>query len=246
MLFNILPNAKGFSKEHDQLYFPNGLRKDKKGQTEEDLNSHGGSLQELELFIKNAMDSAEAILNTNTITRYLTPVSRQQTVKTTKRKNTTDDKFKDEVKDKEGIERRYSSSFTGSIDVNIDLLEIDPVLQTQVRFFHVQGLKSSMRMRFDPSLLCIVVRPANLEKHDPNKPECSQYYVIQGVNSFKAVSELKKEGKIHLLKGINSGLLTVTVVNVEDIDLIHYGHLRGNSLASAFIKKPGPQVCDCN
>lgn len=242
-ILSVLPNAEGFNKHNPGLHENNGLRKDNRGHNEESLVRMGGSIEELDIFISKAKSSAEQTVVINPLRRFLIPATEEQArERAEKRKINTETRFLDEIKDKGGIERKYSNSFMGSIDVNVDLLEVDPILQPKVKYLHVAGIKQAMLLRFDPSLLSIVVRPLDVSKFDANNPQLSKYYVIQGVNSFQAIKDLKKEGKIHRLQGLGGGLVTVTLVNIEDTDLIHYGHLRGNSLASVFITKPGPQV----
>ena len=240
--FSILPFAEGFNDHHEGLHEISGLRIDKRGPTVETVTEQGGSLELLNTFISKAKCSAEEVVSQSPIKRFLAPSNAQAKEKAVKKKHDVENRFLEEVKDKGGIERKLTDSYKGSIDVNVDLLEVDPVLKSRVRHFHVQGLKAAMSLRFDPSLVCIVVRPSDIAQYDPKKPELSKYYVIQGVNSFRAIQELKKDGKMHLLPGLTNGLITVTLVNIEDTKLILFSHMRSNSLASAFIRKPKPQV----
>ena len=109
----------------------------------------------------------------------------------------------------------------------------------------MEGLKKAMVSRFDPSMLCIVVRSTDVESYrekvETSPDEC-KYYVIQGLHSFLALQQLNKDGKLCKLPGMEGGYVTVSLVNVDQPELLLYGHLRGNALASTFIRKPQPQV----
>ena len=44
-----------------------------------------------------------------------------------------------------------------------------------------------------------------------------------------------------MLPGLTDDIITVTVINIEDKELVLYGHIRSNTLASVFVRKPRPQ-----
>ena len=242
LLFSTLPYAAGFNKHHSELHSSLGLRLDGKGATEEDFRKCGGSIEDLELFIKNSKSSSVDVDQRNPLKRFLLTNSEGKLPKKKKPSQDKQSMFEDEVKDREGVERKYSNAFCGSVDVKLESLQLDPTLNSKVRYFHVDGLKKTMLSRFDPSLISIVVRPADASTFDPNLPAMSKYYVIQGLHSFRALQLLKDENKLHLLPGMGEGFVTATIVNVEETDLVLYGHLRGNSLASTYVRKPQPQV----
>ena len=243
-LFSLLPYAEGFSSHHPELHTTLGLRKDGRGLTEMDLENSGGSIGDLATFVQTAKTSAVEVLRESPIKRFLVGGDKGRAASQQKRSKVHDreTKFEEEVKDKTGPERIYSDAFTGSLDLEISSLEIDPVLSPRLRLFHMEGIKNAMLRRFDPSLLCIAVRPVDPSLFDPENPTASRYYVIQGVHSFSALKKLKNDGKLSLLTGMKDEVLTVTVVNVEDADLVLFGHMRSNTLASTFIRKPQPQV----
>ena len=242
LLLSTLQTAEGFCQHHSELHSSEGLRLDHKGVSEKDLESNGGNLEELRVFVENAKNSAVKIVDqVSPLKRYLSSSTGDKLAKR-KVRHDRESNFQVEVGDKDGVEKKYSSAFCGSLDIKLGSLEVDPVLKTKIRYFHVDGLKNAMLSRFDPSLLSIVVRPADVEKYDENHPEQSKYYVIQGLHSFRALELLMKEGKLNRLPGMKHGFVTVTLVNVDDSELLLYGHLRGNALASTFIRKPQPQV----
>ena len=241
LLLSTLQKAEGFCQHHSELHTSEGLRLDHKGVSETDLESGGGNLEELKTFVENAKSSAVEIDRVNPLKRFFSSSTRDGSVKRRVHQD-RESKFVEEVGDKDGVEKKYSNAFCGSVDIKLESLEVDPVLKTKIRHFHVDGLKNAMLSRYDPSLLCIVVRPVDIEKYDKYHPEHSKYYVIQGLHSFRALQLLMKEGKLNRLPGMKEGFITVTLVNVDDSELLLYGHLRGNALASSFIKKPQPQV----
>ena len=163
-------------------------------------------------------------------------------VRAKKKVKTVSEKYEEEAQSKEGVERMYSDSFSCGADMELSALEVDPTLQTRISVFHIEGLKREMLLRFCPSLISIVVRPADISSYNPNHPERSKFYVVQGLHSFKALQTIQREGKLHRLPGMGDGKVTVTIVNIEDKELILYGHMRSNSLASTFVRKPQPQV----
>ena len=242
LLFSTLPYAAGFNKHHSELHSSLGLRLDGKGATEEDFRKLGGSIEDLEMFISNSKKSSVDVNLRNPLKRYFGTSTEEKFPKKKKPSQDKKSKYEEEVKDREGVERKYSNAFCGSVDVKLESLQLEPTLQTKVRYFHVKGLKQTMLSRFDPSLLSIVVRPADATKFDPKKPEDSKYFVVQGLHSFRALKLLKDENKLQLLPGMGEGFVTVTIVNVEETELVLYGHLRGNSLASTYVRKPQPQV----
>ena len=237
-LFSLLPFSEGFQAHHPEIHDALGRVKDSEKQTQ-DLLQLGGTEEDLINFVKNANSSAVEVCQSGSVKRTLEVGGK--TLNSRKKKSSLV-KFNEEVGDTQGVERKYSDSFCTSIDVEISALEIDPVLRTRVNFFHVQGLKTEMMRRFDPTLLSIAVRPQDVSKFDPHNPQLSRYYVIQGVHSFRALECLHKENQLHRLPGMAEGLLVVTIVNIEETDLILYGHLRSNALASTFVRKPQPQV----
>ena len=238
-LFSLLPSSEGFQGHHSDLHDAHGRMKGSESQTQE-LVKLGGTEEDLVNFIQNANLSAVEVGHSSSVKRSL-EVSKNAPQPRKKNKS-ADVKFKEEVDDREGVERKYSDSFSCSLDLEISSLEVDPILRTRVNFFHVEGLKTEMLRRFDPTLLCIAVRPEDVSKYDPKNPQLSRYCVIQGVHSFRALQSFQKENKLHRLPGMAGGMVTVTVVNVEETDLILYGHLRSNALASTFVRRPQPQV----
>ena len=242
LLFSTLPYAAGFNKHHSELHSPLGLRLDGKGAIEEDFRKLGGSIEDLELFVSNSKKSSVDVNLRNPLKRYFETSTEGKFRKKKKPSQDKQSKYEEEVRDREGVERKYSNAFCGSVDVKLESLQLEPTLQTKVRYFHVTGLKQTMLSRFDPSLLSIVVRPVDATKFDPKNPAASKYFVVQGLHSFRALELLKDENKLHLLPGLGDGFVTVTIVNVEETELVLYGHLRGNSLASTYVRKPQPQV----
>ena len=238
-LFSLLPCSKGFHGHHPDLHDAQGRMKDSESQTQE-LMKLGGTEEDLVNFVQNANLSAVEVGHSSSIKRSL-EVGKDAPQHRKKNKS-AEVKFNEEVDDREGLERKYSDSFSCSLDLEISSLEVDPILRTRVNFFHVEGLKTEMLRRFDPTLLCIAVRPQDVSKFDPENPQLSRYCVIQGVHSFRALQSFQKENKLHRLPGMANGMVTVIVVNVEETDLILYGHLRSNALASTFVRKPQPQV----
>ena len=122
-------------------------------------------------------------------------------------------------------------------------MEVDPSLKGNVSCFRVQGIKTAMELRFDPSLVSITVRPKNPQTFPGVMDTTGDegYLVVQGIHTVLALQKLKEEGKIEKLRGMEDGLVHVNIVNVEEKDLVLYGNLRGNALASVFIQKPKPQ-----
>ena len=246
LLFSTLPTAEGFSYHHTSLHDSLGLRLDPKGVTEKSLEDSGGSLEELRKFVENARNSAVSIHQP--LKRYFKSTSGEKSAKVAKTTHDRETKFEEEVKDRDGVERKYSNSFCGSLDIKLESMELDPVLKSKTSYAHVEGLKKAMLSRFDPSLLCIVVRStdvSNYKEQVTKNPDQCKYYVIQGLHSFLALQQLSKEGKLCKLPGMEGGYVTVSLVNVDNTELLLYGHLRGNSLASTFIRKPQPQVTNC-
>ena len=238
--FSSLPYAPGFHNHHPDIYDELGRAKDKDAEnTASNLMQFGGTEDELKAFIETAKKCAVEIGQSESVKRMLTSSGK---VRAKKKVKTVEEKYQEEVHCQEGVERVYSDSFASSGDMDLSSLEVDPVLKTRISIFHVEGIKKEMLSRFDPSLISIVVRPAEVSKFDPHHPERSKYYVIQGVHSFTALCNLKKEGKLHRLPGMGEGSVSVTIVNIEDTELVLYGHLRSNALASTFVRKPQPQV----
>ena len=243
LLFTTLSTAEGFTQHHSSLHDPLGFRFDHKGVNEKNLEENGGSIEDLRKFVENAKSSAVDI--EQPIKRYFSSTSGEKAAKKAKTIQNRDSKYEEEVKDREGVERKYSNAFCGSLDIKLEAIDLDPVLRSKVSYPHVEGLKKAMLSRFDPSLLSIVVRSTDVANHQEKiqaSPNSCRYFVIQGLHSFLALQQLQKEGKLCKLPGMAQGYVTVSLVNVDQTDLLLYGHLRGNSLASTFIRKPQPQV----
>ena len=243
--FSLLNRSVKFCKHHPEIFTVDGLRKDGLGIQEVDLQSKGGSIEELKTFIKVAVESAQVCgaekektaLEKMLVKRKVTSIS---SIK--QPKPNAESRQSSEIQLEGGIEQKYSKSFIGNIAVNINMLEVDPSLKCRISVFHVEGIKKEMLRRFDPSLVSIVVRPKDLASFDPEKPEHSNYLVIQGIHSFKALQKLEGEGVFGSLPTLRQGLITVSVVNLEDEELVLYGNVRGNCLANQFVRKPRPQV----
>ena len=243
LLFSTLPTAEGFSHHNSSLHDSLGLRLDHKGVTEKSLENSGGSIEELRKFVENARNSAVSIHQP--LKRFFKSTSGEKTAKVAKTTHDREKKFEEEVKDRDGVERKYSNAFCGSLDIKLESMELDPVLRSKTSYAHVEGIKKAMLSRFDPSQLSIVVRStdvANYKEQVTKNPDECKYFVIQGLHSFMALQQLSKEGKLCKLPGMNGGYVTVSLVNVDKTELLLYGHLRGNALASTFIRKPQPQV----
>ena len=196
-LLSLLPESEGFTNHHQGIHSKLGLRLDKQGVTEEALVKTGGSLEYLEKFVETANKSAKQVLGTQSITmKNFVTVSK--VTKAKKIKLSVEEAFNEELKDKGGIEREFVNSFMGNIDVEISALEIDPALSVMVSPLHVEGIKREMLKRFDPSLLCIAVRPVDPENYDREHPEKSKFLVIQGVKSFCALKILQREKKTRI------------------------------------------------
>ena len=243
LLFSTLPTSQGFSQHHSALHDSLGLRLDHKGVTEKSLEDSGGSIEDLRKFVENARSSAVNI--EQPLKRFFNSTSGEKVAKVAKMTQDRESKYEEEVKDRDGVERKYSNSFCGSLDIKLESMELDPVLRSKISYVHVEGLKKAMLSRFDPSQLSIVVRSTDVatykEKIKENPDDC-RYFVIQGLHSFLALQQLSKEGKLCKLPGMGGGYVTVSLVNVDKTELLLYGHLRGNALASTFIRKPQPQV----
>ena len=236
-LLSTLPYAQGFHLHHPDIN--DELGRTKEGETEDDLKKYGGTEELLKTFVDKARMSAEEVSQTPSVKRMLTSSGKARPKKKVK---SAQDRFDEEVKSTDGVERIYSNAFSMGVDMDISALEVDPVLQTRLSCFRIEGIKREMLARFDPSLVSIAVRPADISTYNPKEPEKSRYYVIQGVHSFKALQSIQREGKLHRLPSMGEGEITVTIVNIEDTELVLYGHLRSNALASTFVKKPQPQV----
>jgi hypothetical protein len=243
LLFSTLPTAQDFGQHNSYLHDSLGLRLDHKGVTKESLEKCGGSIEDLKMFVESARDSAVSI--EQPLKRYFKTYSGEKTLKVAKTSHNRESKYEEEVKDRDGVERKYSNAFCGSLDVKLEAMELDPVLRSKISYAHVEGLKKDIVSRFDPSMLCIVVRSTDVESYrekvETSPDEC-KYYVIQGLHSFLALQQLNKDGKLCKLPGMEGGYVTVSLVNVDQPELLLYGHLRGNALASTFIRKPQPQV----
>ena len=238
--FSLLNQTVEFVRHHQGIFSEEGLRIDGEGIQEGRIVQKGGSIEHLKMFIKAARDSAQNCAQISADSHKRKSLGSNSRGK--QLKLTAEQRFDKEVSETEGVEKQYSKSFVGSADVALSLLDVDPVLKSKVRYFHVNGIKNEMMKRFDPSLLSITVRPRDLANFNSEKVDESQYYVVQGIHSFRALQEINREGKLSQLPTLKEGLITVHVVNIEDNELVLYGNVRSNSLASVFIRKPQPQV----
>ena len=235
--FSLLNRSQNFCKYHPEIFTDEGFRKDGLGIQEVDLQANGGSVEMLKIFLRAAVESALVCGTEKGQTTLDKMLKRKVTVKSTKiSKPNAETRQTSEISEEDGIEQKYSKSFIGNIDVNVNMLEVDPSLKCRIGVFHVEGIKK------DPSLLSIVVRPKDLTSFNPEKPELSNYLVVQGIHSFTALQKLEVEGKLRSLPTLKEGLVTVSIINLEDEELVLYGNVRGNCLASKFVRKPKPQV----
>ena len=127
------------------------------------------------------------------------------------------------------------------MDLPLSALTVDPLFQNTKNRFKVEGLKNFMLKRFDPSQLCITVRPADLSKFDAKNPNDSQYYVISGVHTVLALQRMSAT-ELKSLGGLQeSAFVPVSIINTADTDLLLYGNSRSNFVSSQFVRKPMPQ-----
>ena len=61
-------------------------------------------------------------------------------------------------------------SYFGYLDVPLSSIKVDPLFLKSRNLFKVEGLKEVFKKRFDPSQLCITVRPVELAKFDSQNP----------------------------------------------------------------------------
>ena len=240
--FSLLNKAESFSKHHPGVFLKDGFRKDGQGIQEQDLVEKGGSGEHFRSFLTAAKASAHKCQDGGKTGEMSKRKAGEETRRVKKCKPTAEQRLCEEIGDQKGVEKKYSNSFIGSADVSLDLMEVDPVLKKKVRYFHVIGIKNEIMKRFDPSLLSITVRPKDMTAFNSQDLGNSRYYVVQGIHSFRALQEIEREGKLQELSTVKDGLVTVHVVNIEDKELVLYGNVRSNSLASVFVRKPQPQV----
>ena len=240
--FSLLNKAESFSNHHPGVFLKDGFRRDGQGIQEQDLVRKGGSSEHFSSFLTAAKASAHKCQDGGKTGDMSKRKAGEEIRRVKKCKPTAEQRQSEEISDHKGVEKKYSNSFIGSADVSLSLMEVDPVLKKKVRYFHVIGIKKEIMRRFDPSLLSITVRPKDMTTFNSQDPGNSQYYVVQGIHSFRALQEIEREGKLRELSTVRDGLVTVHVVNIEDKELVLYGNVRSNSLASVFVRKPQPQV----
>ena len=144
--------------------------------------------------------------------------------------------------DSTGLEHKYKSSFIGLASIPLDNLQVPKELQKMVLIYRVYKIMASMKARFDPSQVVLVVSPV-----DDSKPPVlaevgsQQFLVVQKIHSFTAMKELDKRDGLSGLCGLKTRKVLCYVLNTNSSALIHYGNCRSNEISNKFQKKTYPQ-----
>ena len=240
---NLLPKAQGFDQHDELIYEENGIRKDQTGTTETVIKDHGGELKELENFISLAR--AYSVKTVNSVTKDDGNVKRKSSEnsghsapeKVTKLGRQEKNKEK-ELKDAEGLEQRFSSGYVGFKDIPLSSLRVYPPLKKKLITFKVTGIANSIRERPDPAKICMTVAP---DPDQSTEEETTKFVVIGGTHTLAALKELDRRGDLDKINVLKDKLIPSVIVNISDQDLMLYGNIRSNDIASEYVRKPRAQ-----
>ena len=255
---SLLTTVKGFNIHRPNLHSEDGFPTDK-SKTEaviEDLEKNGGSYDDFVEFSTLAKENAflviddrdEAVdkMNEDKFEGSAPPENNKKKAKPSEdgpkpklsKAEMVVNETKAELQDKNGVEKAFTDSYLGKADILLDNISLSPNICLPVSDWKVKGIMESMLTRFDPSLLRVVLFPADESIFNPRKLRDNSYHVVQGIHSILALKALDKVDKLKCLPGLQFKRIHAIIINTTNPALLNYGNLRGNDLSSKFVSKP--------
>ena len=246
---NIVQYSSDFIHHRDMIHDENGFLIDGSGTSVTDLEENGGSLIEFRDFVKVVKESARVISTPDNL--YLDIARNRADGRKRKKANPTggepaqkksksavlEENEKAELVDSTGLEHKYKSSFIGLASIPLDNLQVPKELQKMVLIYRVYKIMASMKARFDPSQVVLVVSPV-----DDSKPPVlaevgsQQFLVVQKIHSFTAMKELDKRDGLSGLCGLKTRKVLCYVLITNSSALIHYGNCRSNEISNRILR----------
>ena len=222
-----------------------GMNIDKSGVTAETLITNGGSLNDLEGFIEQALKFAVKVDHRSEAIEKLDYCGK-------KRKMTEDNPIKvkiskidkveivkkAEINDPSGLELTFKQNFLGRADIHISKLVVSSQVSIPLSPVKVSGLATGMLQRFDPTQMCVMATPAQGKAFDYHNLAANTLEVFHGRHRLAALQQLEKKVLLGKLLGMERGMITVHIVNVTTATQLNYGAIRGNEIQADWVRKP--------
>ena len=247
---SLMVHCKGFIHHREGIHSDEGFLVDVQGQ-EEILVELGGSLEDFSEFVKFALDSAKDIQRVSVagqdITNFFGPEVGKENSSAKKSKKTKSERINDledaELKDAQGLEKEYQSSFVGIANIPLKNLNISRDLDVKINPFRVQHIIKSMKQKYDPSLSVAVVCPevGQTVSDLQNLGQLQQFVVVQKIHTIAAFKELDKNNDFCKLTSHQNGTVLCFVLSTNSAGMIQYGNIRANEIQNQFLKKTRPQ-----
>ena len=123
-------------------------------------------------------------------------------------------------------------------DIPLDKIALSNKIYLPINKVTVKNIIDSMRLRFDPSYLRLVLFPANEASFNTKDIRSNSYHVVQGCHTLLALKALDEKGELTSLPGLHLKKIPSIIINTTDPALLNYGNSRANDLSAQFAKKP--------
>ena len=255
LYLTLLVKKKGFMRHRPDLHREDGLPLDNPEAevVAANLRKHGGSLEDFISFATAAQDNALLVVEDRHEALKQLRGGSSSADKSKKRKKQDQagapkpkmtkaevmaDDTKAELENESGLEKSFSSCYLGKADVHLDNICLSKKIVLPISDINVKNIINSMRSRFDPSFIRLVLCPADESRFDPQQLRGNSYHVVQGCHSYLALKSLDETGELASMTGLQFKIIPCIIINTTDPALLNYGNSRANDLASKFSKKP--------
>ena len=237
---NCCVSSEGFTMFKAEKFSKDGVDLERAGIVSDGLKREGGSMTELQEFISlakehaiiiGANDGRDKVIKQKRIQDYyLSDVP----VKKMNKSETVEHNFQTECKDKEGLEQKLVSTFSGFQSISLDNLSVSENLCLPINEAEVNALAESMSARFNPALSVLTVAG-----DDDKFSDQKQYSVLEGVHRYKALKLLDAQKKFEQLPGVKDRKVQCFILtSTGDPAIDNYCNIRSNDQARQFHTDP--------
>lgn len=252
MYLSLLQHSKEFVHHNESTHDLEGFALNGTGFTKEDIMAAGGSLIDLQEFIRIAKISAKCVNDVNqaylTMHNMIVDGKRQleenlfsSSSNKKARVDSVNVKEADELNDPKGLEVQWKKSYVGRASIPLDSILVPSEL-FNLNTDRVNRIAESMKVRYDPTQTTVVVCPADLAKKvDLQNIADTKFSVVQKAHTVSAFKLLDEEGEFQKLIGHHHREVMVCVVSTNSLALNAYGNVRTKIIESNFVEAPRPQ-----
>ena len=241
---------------HCDKYDDNGLKLDdtlifdKSNVNLAEILKNGGSIEELEEFIKLCRDNAIfgesiAAINKEVFKQMVTCAKRSfdgdYNSSVPAKIAKLDAREMEELMDNDGLEQNFKKAFLKIVLVSLDNISLCKDLKIVPNENRVSRIAESIRYKYDPPRAILGVIPSQNAGRDCNDNSPPKFEVIQKVHTFEAFKKLDQTGDLVKLNGHESRKVMCFIINTDSVPLMRYGHSRSNNCEYEFCRKDCPQ-----